>query len=413
MDITYPRCCGIDVHSKFLMACVRISGEKGTATKQTRRFGTMTPDLLELADWLHQQKVTHVAMESTGVFWKPVWNLLESSVTLLLVNARDVKQVPGRKTDVTDSEWLAQLLQYGLLRSSFIPPPPIRELRDLTRHRTILTQQRTAVANRIHKVLEDANIKLGVVASNILGVSGRAMLRAIVAGEDNPTTLANLATHRLRSKIPQLQRALQGRVTTHHRFLLQTLLDHLDFLEAQIAHLSTRIGEVTRPFESQLMRLETIDGVKRRSAEDLLAEVGADMQVFPSAAHQASWAGICPGNHLTGGKRQKGTPAKGNRWLRRVLANAAWAASHTKHTYLSAQYRRLAGRRGKKRAIMAVAHSILVATYHILHDDGVVYHDLGPQHFDRLRPRQLTRYLVKRLEQLGHRVTLEPMPDAA
>lgn len=406
MDVLHAHCCGIDVHAKFVVACCRQIGSTGSVTKTSRTFGTMTADLQALAAWLTSEAVTHVAIESTGVLWQPVWNILEPHVTIVLVNPRDVRQVPGRKTDVTDAEWLAQLLQYGLLRSSFVPPVAIRALRDLTRGRAKLVDQTTAVTNRIHAVLHDANIKLGSVATDILGVSGRAMLQAIVEGETDPSRLADLARHRLRSKLPALRRALEGRVTDHHRFLLRRLLGQLAFLEAEIAIYDARIAEASAPFVAILARLDTIPGVDRRTAENLFAELGAEMSVFPTAAHLASWAAICPGNHETGGKQLKGTTRHGNRWARRALTEAAWGAKHTRGTYAAAQFRRLAARRGAKRAIVAVAHSLLVAAYYIIRDE-VVYTDLGVAHFDRLAPTQLTRYFVKRLESLGHKVTLE------
>ena len=411
MEVMYPRCAGLDVHQAFIVVCCRILGPDGHLTKVVRRYSTMTVDLLALGDWLVACGVTHVAMESTGVFWKPVWNLLEDRCTVLLVNPRDVKQVPGRKTDVSDAEWIAQLLQHGLLRGSFVPPAPIRELRDLTRHRTTLIRDNTRVINRIHKVLEDANIKLSAVASDIMGVSGRAMLQALATGETDPPRLAQLARHTLRKKIPQLEQALQGHLRPHHRFLLQNLLAQVTFLEQQIAEVDRAVAEAVRPFARELTLLQTIPGIKAR-AENVLAELGPDMRVFPTAAHAASWAALCPGNDETGGKRRTGKTRRGNRWLRGVLTEAAWAAARTKNTYPAAQYRRLASRRGKKRAIVAVSHSLLIAAYHVLRD-GVPYHDLGAQHFDRLNPTQLTRYLVKRLERLGHKVTLEAIHVAA
>ena len=405
MEVIYPRCAGLDVHEAFVMVVCRVLSAAGRVEKHVRRYSTMTADLLALADWLTATGVTHVAMESTGVFWKPVWNLLEGHFTILLVNPRDVKQVPGRKTDVSDAAWIAQLLQHGLLKGSFVPPAPIRILRDLTRHRTTLVRDKTRVANRIHKVLEDANIKLTAVASDILGVSGRAMLAAIVAGETDPHVLADLARRRLRSKVPQLEQALRGRVQPHHRWLLNSLLGQLTFLEAQVVEVERAIDEAARPFAPAVVLLQTIPGVKAR-ATTLLAELGADMTVFPSAAQCASWSAICPGQDETGGKRRSGKTRHGNRWLKAALTEAAWVAARTKGTYAAAQYRRLAARRGKKRAIVAVAHSLLIAVYHILRD-GVPYHDLGPQHFDRLHPTQLAQQLVKRLERLGHKVTLE------
>ena len=412
MEVVYRRCCGLDVHQKTVVACRRIIGQNGKLDAQVRTFSTMTRDLLALSDWMAEAGVTHVAMESTGVFWKPIWNIFEGRFEILLVNARHIKQVPGRKTDVKDCEWIAQLLQHGLLRGSFVPPTPIRELRDLTRHRAKLVGDRTSVVNRIHKTLEDANIKLGAVASDILGVSGLAMIKAIVEGEEDSEKLAELACRRLRGKIPDLRLALHGRVRDHHRFLLKTLLDHLAFLDSQIARLDERIDEVARPFQEAVQRLTTIPGVQKRTAENLIAEIGPNMEQFPSAAHLASWGGLCPGNNESAGKRKSGKTSKGNRWLGRCLTEASWAAARTKNTYLAAQYRRLAPRRGKKRAIVAVAHTILVAAYHILRSSSS-FHELGPDYFDRLDPESLTRYLVRRLEKLGHKVTLEPLQNAA
>jgi transposase len=374
----------------------------------------MTRDILELSDWLASLGVTHVAMESTGVLWKPIWNILEGRFTLLLVNPRDVKQVPGRKSDVRDCQWLAQLLHCGLLRSSFVPPRPLRELRDLTRHRAQLTDEHTRVANRVHKTLEDANIKLGAVAADVLGKSGRAMLRALLRGEKNPERLAELAEGRLRGKIPALKQALQGHFTEHHRFLIESLLGHLEYLEQQIDHFSSRIEEALRPFvpEKQFERLDAIPGVNRRTIENVVAEIGSNMGQFPDAEHLSSWAGICPSNDESAGKRKRNRTTKGNRWLRRGLAEAAWAASRTKGSYLGAQYRRLAGRRGKKRALIAVAHSLLVIFYHML-KEPVEYEDLGADYFDQQNPERLRRYLVKRLEGLGYVVNLSPQEGAA
>jgi len=405
---------GLDVHHKTIVACVRSVQPQGGVVEEVRTFGTMTRDLLHLSDWLAVLGVTHVAMEATGVLWKPVWNILEDRFQLLLVNPRDLKQVPGRKSDVRDCQWLAQLLQCGLLRSSFVPPRPQRELRDLTRQRAQVTAEHTRAVNRIHKTLEDANIKLGAVASDIMGKSGRAMLHALLAGERDPHKLADLAEARLRGKIPQLEKALEGRLTDHHAFLLRQLLDHVEYLERQIDAFSARIEVCLRPFvdDALMQRLDAIPGVNRRTVENVIAEIGTDMRPFPDAEHLSSWAGLCPGHEESAGKRIRNRTTKGNRWLRRALCEAAWAASHTKESYLGAQYRRLAARRGKKKAVVAVGHTVLVIFYHLLRT-AVAYQDLGADHFDKLKPEQYRRYLVKRLESLGYQVTLTPKQTAA
>jgi transposase len=407
MDTLYPRCAGIDVHKKNVVVCVRLCDGPGRAVEEVRTFATMTADLLALADWLAQQQVTHVAMESTGVYWKPVFNLLEGSVSIILVNAQHIKQVPGRKTDVKDCQWIAQLLQHGLLKASFVPPRPTRELRDLTRQRTQLIQERATAANRIQKVLEDANIKLASVATDVLGVSGRAMLEALIAGQTNVEQMADLAQRRLRAKIPALQQALLGRVTDHHRFMLRMHLEHVDHLDALIGRFGERIEEALAPFAPMKERLQTIPGINQRVAETVLAEIGSNMDQFPSAGHLASWAGICSGNHESAGKRRSGRITKGNRWLKRILVQAAWAASHTKDTYLATQYRRLAKRRGRKRALVAGGHTLLQIIYYVL-KRGTTYTELGADFLDRLEPQRLTRQLVKRLESLGHKVILQP-----
>lgn len=412
MDILYPCCAGFDVHKQTVVATVRRL-DKGKVHLHTRTYGTMTEQLLELADWLEAEGVTHIAMESTGVYWKPIWNLMEDRFQILLVNAQHIKHVPGRKTDVKDSEWIAQLLQCGLLRSSLVPPQPQRQLRELTRQRRQLVHSKASVANRIQKVLEDANIKLGSVATDVLGVSGRDMLRALVAGQTNANCLAELARGKLRAKIPALRLALQGRVTEHHRFLLGLLLDELTHLEGLIDRLTARITEVLpSPFAEAIKRLATIPGIDVRAAENIVAEIGVDMEVFPSAGHLASWVGMCPGQRQSAGKQQSGRTRKGNGWLRATLVQVAWAASHTKHTYLAAQYRRLAGRRGKKRALVALGHTILVMIYHVLRE-GSAYAELGEDYFDRLDSERLTRSLVRRLERLGHEVVLKPKEPAA
>ncbi len=408
METLHGCCAGLDVHKETLQATVRrLRGHQ--LWSQTRQFATTTRELLSLSDWLGQEGVTHVVMESTGVYWKPVYHVLEGSFQLLLVNAQHVKQVPGRKTDVKDSQWLAELLQYGLLRGSFIPPQPIRELRDLTRHRAQLVAEKTRVANRLQKTLEDANIKLGSVASDILGVSGQAMLEEMMAGESDPGKLAELAQGRLRRKLPELRDALWGTVTEHHRFLLRVLYDGLRHVESLIARMEKRIEQVAGPFEEALQRLDEVPGVNRCVAQVLVAEVGVDMKVFPSAQHLASWAGLCPGNHRSAGKQKTGKTTKGSRWLRQGLLQGAWAAAHTKGSYLGAQYRRLAQRRGKKRALVAVAHSILLIAYELLRNPQARYNELGRDYFERQDPERLARQLVQRLERLGHKVSLEPI----
>jgi transposase len=412
METIYTRCAGLDVHKKTVMACVRRIDPAGRVSESVQTFATMTAGLLALSDWLAEQGVTHVAMESTGVFWKPIFNLLEGLFEIVLVNPRHLKQVPGRKTDVKDSQWLAQLLQHGLLRGSFVPPKPIRELRDLTRQRSQLVAEKSAVANRIQKTLEDANIKLASVATDVLGVSGRAIIRALIAGQEDPDDLAELARQRLRQKLPALRIALQGTVTEHHRFLLRLLMSHLDALEGLIGQLNARIEAAMVPFAAEVARLTTIPGVDRRTAEVIVAEIGIDMERFPTAEHLASWAGLCPGNDQSAGKRRSGHTTKGDQWLRAALTQAAWAASHTKATYLSAQYHRLAKRRGKKRALIAVGHTLLTIAYYVL-KRGTSYVELGAEFLDRLDPERTMRSLVKRLEQLGYKVNLEPQQDAA
>ncbi|MGC2703842.1 MAG: IS110 family transposase [Candidatus Acidiferrales bacterium] len=409
MEVVHEVCCGLDVHKKSVTACVLwASGRR----RQTRAFGTFTRELLELGDWLRACGVTHVAMESTGVYWKPVWNLLEGQFEVLLVNAQHIKAVPGRKTDQKDSEWIADLLQHGLLRASFVPPTPTRELRDLTRYRASLAQEINRIANRIQKVLEDANIKLASVATDTLGASGRAMLEALVNGEQDSQRLAEMSRGLLRNKIPQLQQALEGRVTAHHRFLLRELLDHLYFVESKMGRIEEEIAERLAPFQSEVARLCTIPGVDRVTAWGLLAEIGMNMKQFSDAQHLASWAGLCPGSHESAGKRKSGKIRKGSLWLRRCLCQGAWAVSTKKNNYLSALYRRLAVRRGSKRATIAVAHKLLIIAYYILRD-GTCYSDLGADYFDRLNPEGLRRRLTKRLEGLGFKVTVEPSTQVA
>lgn len=375
-------------------------------------MGTTTGDLLTLCDWLVDAGCTHVAMESTGVYWKPVFNLLEGAfVQVLVVNAQHVKAVPGRKTDTLDAEWLAQLLPYGLLRASFIPPAPIRELREATRYRKQVIRARGDEANRIQKLLEAANLKLASVATDILGVSGRAMLAAVVRGETDATALARLAKGRLRPKRAQLGAALTGRITPVQRTLLGHQVAHVEYLDRAIADLDALIQTLMAPYQVEADRLRTTTGIEQRTAEVLIAELGVAMAQFPSDRHCASWAGLCPGNHESAGKRKTGKTRTGSKWLRTALTEAAWAASHTK-SYLGAQYHRIARRRGKKRATGAVSHSLLVIAYHLL-KDGTTYHDLGHDYFDRRDTRQLQHRLIGRLEALGLRVTVEPLPLAA
>jgi transposase len=412
MQVVYVRCAGLDVHKKTVSACVSVCEGEGTKRQQTRMFGTFTQDLLRLADWLKEWGVTHVAMEATSVYWRPVWAVLEGHFEQMLVNPQHIKAVPGRKTDTKDCEWIADLLQHGLLKASFVPPTPIQDLRDLTRYRAELRQSQNRVANRIQKLLEQANVKLSSVASNTLGVSGRRMLEAIIAGDDDPQQLAQLARGRLKVKIPQLKQALEGRVREHHRFLLAEYLDEWDVLEERIRRIEAEIDTHIRPFEAAVTLWQTLPGVDRVTACNLVAEIGVDMKPFPSAQHLASWAALCPGNHESAGKRKSGKTRDGNKWLRRSLCQAAWAAARTKDCYLSAQFKRLAARRGMKRALMAVAHSMLIIGYHIL-KTGHGYRELGGNYLEQINKDQLRRYFTKRLERLGLRVTLEPLTAAA
>jgi transposase len=407
MDILYTHCCGLDVHKRTVVACLITPGPAGQPVKQVRTFGTMTDELLALGDWLAAANCTHVAMESTGVYWQPIYNLLEERFQLLLVNARHIKAVPGHKTDVRDCEWLADLLRHGLLKPSFVPARPHRELRELTRYRLALVQARTAEANRLQKTLESANIKLAAVATDILGVSGRQMLQALVDGTTDPAALAELAKGALRNKLPQLEQALVGRVGAHQRFLIAEHLTQLDALDASIARVSTEIADRLRPLQETIARLDTIPGIGCYLAEALIAEIGTDMTRFASAAHLASWAGMCPGNNESAGKRRSGKTRKGNSWLRALLVQAAHAAARRKNTYLAAQYARLAARRGKKRAAIAVGHTILTIAYYMLLR-GTEYQELGPHWFDQQDRHAVERRLVRRLEALGNKVTVEP-----
>lgn len=406
MRVMYERCAGLDVHKKTVVACALLSPVQGQSSRQVRTFATTTRGLRELAEWLTSQQITHVAMESTGIYWRPVFNVLEGHVEVILVNAQHMKAVPGRKTDVKDSEWIADLLCHGLLTASFIPPKAIRDLRDLVRARQTLVQQRAQTIQRVQKVLETANIKLSSVATNVLGVSGRAMLEAMLAGVSDAETLAQLARKRLRAKLPALREALEGQVEATHRQVLRQLLELLDFLQRQIESLTSDIEARLAPYQTSLSRLQQIPGVGQQAAVAILAEVGTDMSRFPSAKHLSSWAGVAPGNKQSGGKRKPTATTKGNRHLRAVLAQVAWAISHTKDNYLSAQYHRLARRIGKPRAIVALSHSVLVIIYHLLRDQQD-YQDLGPHFFEQLDTQRQRDSAVRRLEALGYHVTLE------
>jgi transposase len=394
-------------------ACVRVTQRpSGEVKQEVRTFATTTPELLALRAWRSDQRVTHVAMEATGVYWKPIYYMLEDGFELLLVNPAHFKQVPGRKTDVADCAWLAQLLEHGLLRSSFVPPAPIRELRDLTRYRKRLTEERTRAANRLHKVLQDAGIKLSSVATDMLGVSGRSMLMALVAGTTDPALLADLARGQLRKKRPELRRALTGRFGSHHRFMVSRLLADIDYVEEASADLSRRIEELLAPFAAAVERLITIPGVQRRTAEVMVAEIGADMSRFPSAAHLSSWAGMCPGNHESAGKRRSGKTRRGNRWIRTALVEAGGGAGRTKRTALGARYRRLRGHVGHGRAVLAVGRNILEIAYHLL-SQQTLYRELGIDCFDRYRTERLKRRSLAQLQRLGYQVTLTHLPTAA
>ncbi len=408
LSVLYPSCAGLDVHKQTVVACVLHTAASGKVSKQTRTFATTTTSLRELVNWLLGLSVTHVAMESTGVFWRPVFNLLEGQCEVILVNAQHMKAVPGRKTDVKDSQWLADLLRHGLLSPSFIPPKPIRDLRDLARFRATLVQQRSAAINRVQKVLETANIKLASVASDVLGKSGQAMIEALIAGISDAEALAGLARGRLRAKLPALREALEGRVEATHRHLLRQLLDQISFLDGQIEQVEAELEGLVRPYQAHLRRLEQVVGIGHDSAVAILAEIGVDMSRFPSAKHLAAWAGLAPGNKQSAGKRMGSKTRKGNRHLRGVLAQVVWVISHTTGNYLSAQFHRLARRIGKKRAVVAVSNSLLVIIYHLLRDEQD-YHDLGANYFERLDSTRQRDAAVRRLQALGYRVTLQEL----
>jgi transposase len=412
MQVLYRCCCGLDVHAQTVVACVIKDGKK-----QTRTFSTMTDDVLLLLDWLQMEGCTHVAIESTGVYWKPVFNLLEGVLEVVLVNARHVKAVPGRKTDVRDCEWLADLLRYGLLKASFIPPLEIRELRELTRYRQTLVKEQSSVANRLQRIIESGNIKLGQVASNALGVSGRLMLRALCEGETDGSKLAALARGQLKQKRAELRRALTGRLSPAQRFVLRELLDRYEELEAALARVNEQIkqevAKCDNPFVGEAVELlQTIPGIGLRVAQVIVSEIGVDMGRFATDGHLASWAGMCPGSNESAGKRQSGRTTKGSIYLRNALVQAAWAATHTKETYLAAQYKRMVKRKGKNRALVAVGHSILVIIYHVL-SRKESYSELGGDYFDKRNVEVQRSRLVRQLERLGLKVTVEALPVAA
>jgi transposase len=408
MDVVHECCAGLDVHKKTVVACVLRSGPGGVVVKKTQTFSTLTTHLAALADWLAGEGCTHVALEATGVYWKPVYNLLEDRFTVLVVNPEHIKALAGRKTDRKDAERLAQLLRYDLLTGSFIPNRAQRELRELTRARTALIRERARVVQRLEKTLEGANIKLASVATDIMGASGRQMLAALVDGRTDGAALAQLAKGRMRPKLADLERALTGRMGAHQRFLLAEHLGHSDELTARIERISAAIGERLRPFEDAIVRLDTIPGVGRRTAEVLVAEIGSDLSRFRTAAQLASWAGMCPGNHESAGKRKSGKTRTGSPWLRAALVEAAHGASRARNTYLMALYRRLAARRGRKKALVAVGHTILVIAYHLL-TRQTDYQDLGAQYFDIRDRLAVERRLVRRLEALGYKVSLDPV----
>ena len=406
MDTLYGCCCGLDVHLKTVVACLlKADGHK--VRKQVRVFKTMTQDILALSDWLKAEDCTHVAMESTGVYWKPIYTLLEDYFELLVVNAQHIKTVPGRKTDVADAEWIADLLRHGLLRGSFIPDTPQREVRELTRYRRTLVEERARLINRLQKVLEDANIKLSSVVSNIMGVSARAMLEALLAGQTDPATLAALARGRLREKQDQLVQALAGYFKPHHSFMLTEHLAHLDYLTEAIERVETEIEQRLHSVTLEVALLDSIPGISQQIAQVILAEIGTDVTRFPSARHLASWAGLCPGNNESAGKRYSGKTRKGSPYLRTALVEAAHGAVRTKNSYLAAQYRRLAARRGRKRALVALAHTLLTIIYYILKRKEP-YRDLGANYFDEHDRQAVEKRLVGRLRKLGYDVTLQP-----
>jgi transposase len=412
MQVIHNHCAGLDVHKASVVACVMITEPDGSMRSQTRTFGTVTAEILALGDWLRERQVTHVAMESTGVYWRPIHNLLEGIFELLVVNARHVQAVPGRKTDVKDAEWLGDLLRHGLLRGSFIPPRPQRQLRELTRHRANLVQRRAQSVNELQKCLEGTNIKLASVATDITGVSALEMLGALLAGQSDPALLAELARGRMRAKKPLLERALQGKVEPHHRLILGQLLADVAWLEEQLQEVSTEIAGRLRDQQEFLDRLDEIPGVNRRVAEVIAAEVGPEVKAFATAAHLASWAGLCPGNNQSADKRRTTHIRPGNRHLKAALVEAAHAASHKRNCHLRAKYRRLAGRKGRKRALVAVARTILQSTYYMI-SRNEPYKDLGENYYDRRNPEQVAHRLCQRIQKLGFKVALERLTQTA
>lgn len=411
MQIHFERVCGLDVHRDSIAACVRGPG-KGKRSEVQQGFGTTTTALLALRDWLKECGVTHVAMEATGVLWKPVYYVLEGDFTVLLVNAAHVKNVPGRKTDVKDAQWLAQLLEAGLLRGSFVPPPAIRELRDLTRYRTELTHERSREVQRLHKVLQDAGIKLSSVASDILGKSGRAMVEALIEGTRDPEVLAELAKGQLRKKIPLLKQALEGKFAGRHAFLAAELLAHVDYIEDAMERLNERIAECLLPFAEEERILKSIPGIKNHLAPKIVAEIGTKMEQFPDAKHLASWAGLCPSNNESAGKRKRTSIRKGDGWLKGALVEAAWAATRQEKSAFSGLYYRLRGRLGPKKAIVAVAHAMIVVIYECL-SHRTTYREAGHDYYDRINEKVLTARYVQKLEKLGFTVSIAPKEKSA